>query len=143
MVEAGAAAQISPEEQQRIMSLLAPLKEDKAAWESSFTDEEKQKGAAFEDELKKNPEALQTFVGQIDSTFTEADSNGDGKLVRDEFKQFVSKMNAHGVARGLKHRETTDEFIDKVFPSFDGFNPTQAGVSKAEIMIILNLINQE
>ena len=87
MVEAsGAAPQISAEEQQRIMALMAPLKEDKAAWESSFTDEEKQKGAAFEEELKSNPAALQEFVAQIDNTFAEADSNGDGKLVRDEFK---------------------------------------------------------
>ena len=81
-------------------------------------------------------------MAQIDAAFTACDANGDGLLSRDEFKSFVSTMNDHGVARGLKHRDTTDEFIDKVYPSFNGFNPTNSeGVSKQEILIVLNLVN--
>ena len=52
-------------------------------------------------------------------------------------------MDANGVQRGLKHRETTDEFIDLVFPCFDGFNQASSGVSKPEIMMVLNLINRK
>ena len=59
---------------------------------------------------------------EIDDTFTAADVNGDGVLDRDEFKVFVTQMNNNGVARGLKNRDTTDEFIDLVYPQFDGFN---------------------
>ena len=50
-------------------------------------------------------------------------------------------MNAHGIARGLKNRDTTDEFIGMVFPAFDGYNQATQGVTKNEILEILNLIN--
>lgn len=112
-------------------------------WEGSFTEDERTKGAEFEEELKQNPEALQRFMGEIDTAFTESDANADGLLSRDEFKEFVSKMNANGVGRGLKNRDTTDEFIDSVYPSFNGFNTSTDGVSKNELMAILNFINQE
>ena len=52
-------------------------------------------------------------------------------------------MNDHGVARGLKNRDTTDEFIGMVFPAFDGFRPDTQGVTKQEIMQILSLINEK
>ena len=100
---------------------MAPLKADKEQWEQSFTDEERNAGAAFEQSLRTNPEALQGFMTEIDDTFTAADVNADGVLDRDEFKAFVTAMNANGVARGLKNRDTTDEFIDMVFPAFNGF----------------------
>ena len=144
MVEAGGQpAQEGGDEQQRarIMALLGPLIEDKNAWESSFSEEERSKGEQFETELKTNPEALQGFMAQIDGAFQSADANADGLLQRDEFKTFVSTMNDNGVARGLKHRDTTDEFIDKVFPCFNGFNPDVDGVSKQEILVILNMVN--
>ena len=118
MVEAASPEQ---QEQQRIQTLLAPLKADKEQWEQSFTDEERNAGAAFEQSLRTNPEALQGFMTEIDDTFTAADVNADGVLDRDEFKAFVTAMNANGVARGLKNRDTTDEFIDMVFPAFNGF----------------------
>ena len=51
-------------------------------------------------------------------------------------------MNDHGVARGLKNRDTSDEFIGLVYPAFDGFNQQTQGVSKQEIMEILNMINE-
>ena len=123
------------------MALLAPLKADKQAWEASFTEEEKAKGAEFEEQLKASPDALTEFMGQIDSTFAEADADSNGVLTRDEFKVFVTKMDEHGVNRGLKHRETTDEFVDTVYPSFNGFNEGTDGVSKQEILVILNMIN--
>ena len=59
---------------------------------------------------------------EIDDTFTAADVNADGVLDRDEFKVFVTQMNNNGVARGLKNRDTTDDFIELVYPSFNGFN---------------------
>ena len=59
---------------------------------------------------------------EIDETFTAADVNADGVLDRDEFKVFVTQMNNNGVARGLKNRDTTDDFIELVYPSFNGFN---------------------
>ena len=59
---------------------------------------------------------------EIDDTFTAADVNADGVLDRDEFKVFVTQMNNNGVARGLKNRDTTEDFIDLVYPSFNGFN---------------------
>ena len=57
-------------------------------------------------------------MAQIDSSFAAADADSDGLLSRDEFKTFVETMNNHGVERGLKHRDTTDDFIDTVYPSF-------------------------
>ena len=48
---------------------------------------------------------------EIDETFTAADVNADGVLDRDEFKVFVTQMNQNGVNRGLKNRDTTDDFI--------------------------------
>lgn len=62
--------------------------------------------------------------------------------MRDEFKNFVVAMNQNGVSRGLKNRDTTDEFIDMVYPAFNGFNQSTTGVSKGEIMMVLNLINK-
>ena len=80
-------------------------------------------------------------MAQIDAAFTSSDANTDGLLQRDEFKTFVATMNDNGVARGLKHRDTTDEFIDKVYPCFNGFNDQVDGVTKQEILIILNMVN--
>lgn len=117
------------DESARIQGLLAPLIADKSAWESSFTEEEKAKGQQFEEEIKTNPEALKAFMGQINEAFVFADANSDGLLNREEFKVFVETMNNHGVARGLKHRDTTDEFISSVYPSFNGFNTAADGVT--------------
>ena len=128
-------------QREAMMQLLGPLIQDKNAWEASFTAEEKAKGEEFENELKTNPEALQGFMAQIDAAFTGADSDADGLLQRDEFKAFVETMNNNGVARGLKHRDTTDEFIDTVYPCFNGFNPSVDGVGKNEILLILNMVN--
>uniref|UniRef100_A0A7S3I0U6 EF-hand domain-containing protein n=1 Tax=Favella ehrenbergii TaxID=182087 RepID=A0A7S3I0U6_9SPIT len=128
-------------QRERMMALLAPLIEDKNAWEASFTEEERAKGEQFEQELKTSPEALQAFMAQIDAAFTGADADQDGLLQRAEFKSFVETMNGCGVERGLKHRDTTDEFIDKVFPCFNGFSAEVDGVSKNEILMILNMVN--
>ena len=128
-------------EQDRIQALLAPLKADKAAWEASFTEEERTAGVEFEQTLRSDPEALQTFMAEIDTTFAASDVNADQVLDREEFKAFVTQMNANGVARGLKNRDTTDEFIDMVFPAFNGFNQGVEGVAKMEILTILNMIN--
>lgn len=119
MVQADTAADAAG----RIAALLAPLIEDKNMWETSFTEEEKASGLNFEQSLKTSPEALQEFMGQIDAAFSGADADADGMLSCSEFKAFVSTMNDNGVSRGLKHRDTTDEFINKVYPCFQGFNP--------------------
>ena len=69
------------------------------------------------------------------------DADKDGMLDKAEFKSFVSTMNQNGVNRGLKNRETDDEFIDLVYPCFQGFNLETSGVTKMEILTILNHIN--
>ena len=130
-------------EEQRIQALFMPLIVDKVAWETSFTTEEASAGAAFEEQLRTDPAAAQEFQREIDTTFTAADVNGDALLDRDELKVFVTAMNANGVARGLKHRDTTDDFIDKVYTAFNGFNQATQGVSKMEILTILNMINAQ
>ena len=84
---------------------------------------------------------MQAFLMEIHNGFTEADADGNGLLTKDEFKSFVSIMNNNGVARGLKHRDTTDEFINTVYPCFQGFNQATDGVTKEEIMTVLNIIN--
>ena len=109
-------------EEQRIQALFMPLIVDKVAWETSFTTEEAAKGAAFEEQLRSDPAAAQAFQREIDETFVACDVNGDALLDRDELKNFVTQMNQNGVNRGLKHRETTDEFIDTVYAAFNGFN---------------------
>lgn len=130
-------------EEQRLAALFAPLIQDKMAWEATFTEEEKAEGAKFEQELKDQPEKLQAFMAEIDAAFTGADADSDGQLSRDEFKTFVTTMNANGVARGLKNRDTTDEFIDLVYPCFKAFNLETDGVTKIEILTILNKINNQ
>ena len=78
---------------------------------------------------------------EVDKTFSECDANGDGLLDRYEFVNFVVAMYQFYADCGLKHRETTDELIDRVYPSFNGFNPaTDAGVSKEEILTIMDLL---
>lgn len=79
---------------------------------------------------------------EIQDTFTSCDTNEDGLLNREEFKTFVVRMDQNGVNRGLKHRDTDDAFIDMVYPCFDGFNSATQGVSKAEILMVLNLLNR-
>ena len=146
MVEGGppvpSVEQVSAEEHARIMALLEPLLKDKADWEAQFTEQEKSTGAQFEMKLKEDPQELMAFMAEIQETFQSCDADGDGLLVRDEFKNFVHRMNENGVGRGLKHRETTDEFIDMVYPAFNGFNQETTGVSKGEIMMVLDLLNK-
>ena len=111
------------------------------AWEASFTEDEKKKGDDFELELRTDQAKMSAFLQEIHSGFEEADADSNGLLSKSEFKSFVSIMNNNGVARGLKHRDTTDEFIDMVYPCFDGFNQSNEGCSKEEIMAVLNIIN--
>lgn len=44
------------------MTLLEPLLKDKADWEAQFTDEERATGAAFEQNLKDDPQELMAFM---------------------------------------------------------------------------------
>ena len=60
MVEATNDVEVDPEEA-RLSALFAPLKEDKAAWEASFTEEERAKGAAFEETLRTNVDEARAF----------------------------------------------------------------------------------
>ena len=113
----------------RIMNLVQPLVVDKIAWEASYTEDERQKSEDFENELKTDAAKAQGFMAEIENGFKEADADSNGLLSKTEFKSFVTVMNANGVARGLKHRETTDEFIDMVYPCFDGFNQEADGVT--------------
>ena len=126
---------------QRLMNLFAPLIADKAAWEASFTEEEKAKGAEFEATLRTDPEAAMAFQQEINDTFAACDANNDGLLDRAEFAAFVTASNQNGVNRGLKNRETTEEFMDMVYPAFNGFNEATDGVSKGEILTILQYLN--
>ena len=75
------------------MALVAPLKADKAAWEATFTEEEKEAGNAFVEHLRANRESQQAFMKGLVANFFESDIDGDGLLNRDEFKQFVQMMD--------------------------------------------------
>lgn len=80
MVEAA-----SQDNSQRLMELFAPLIADKMAWEASFTEEERAKGAQFEETLRTDPEAARAFQAEIDESFNSSDANGDGLLDHAEF----------------------------------------------------------
>ena len=69
---------------------MAPLKADKANWEATFTEEERNAGAEFEMTLRSDPNALQAFMAEIDTTFGACDVNADDVLDREEFKNFVT-----------------------------------------------------
>ena len=60
MVEATNDVDADPEET-RLEILFAPLKADKAAWEASFTEEERAKGAEFEETLRTNVDEARAF----------------------------------------------------------------------------------
>ena len=109
MVEAtgGSSSDAVSAERQRVMDLVQPLVVDKMAWEASFTAEEKKKGDDFEQELRTDQAKMQSFLMEIHNGFAEADADGNGLLSKSEFMSFVSIMNNNGVARGLKHRDTT------------------------------------
>ena len=112
------------------MTLFAPLIQDKMAWEASFTEEEKEASEKYTAEMRDSEEKRVEFQVQVDEAFNQSDADSNSLLSRDEFKEFVTKMNNHGVERGLKNRDTTDEFIDMVYPAFNGFNQATDGVSK-------------
>ena len=57
MVEANPEQVSATSEQERVMALVAPLKADKAAWEATFTEEEKEAGNAFVEHLRANRES--------------------------------------------------------------------------------------
>ena len=141
MVEEQTQEQLQAAEQARLQALFAPLAADKAAWEASFTEEEKNASEAYTAEMRDSEEKRVEFQQEVDSAFATSDADGDEKLTRDEFKDFVTRMNNHGINRGLKNRETNDEFIDMVYPAFDGFNQQTQGVSKGEILAILAMLN--
>ena len=44
----------------------------------------------------------------MDDAFEEVNTSGDGILDKVQFRAYVVKMDELAVARGLKHRETTD-----------------------------------
>ena len=69
-------------------------------------------------------------MNEIDENFTTADVNSDGLLNKEEFKAFVVAMNQCGVAKGLKNRDTTDEWLNMVYPAFNGYNVGVDGVTK-------------
>ena len=49
-------------------------------------------------------------------------------------------MNAVAVARGLKGRETTNEWIDMAWPCFNGYTLGVNGVSKEDLLYVLGQV---
>ena len=89
----------------------------------------------------QTPHIAFKHIFAINDTFAACDANDDGLLDRAEFAAFVTASNQNGVNRGLKNRETTEEFMDMVYPAFNGFNEATEGVSKGEILTILQYLN--
>ena len=58
-------------------------------------------------------------------------------MTREQFKEFTEKMNTAAVARGLKDRETTEEWIDMAWPCFNGYTEDEDGVSKDDLLFVL------
>ena len=73
----------------------------------------------------------------MDDAFEQANTSGDGVMDKDQFRAFVDKMDQLAVGRGLKHRETTDEFIEMCWTGFNGYNQAREGVTKEEIVYVL------
>ena len=48
-------------------------------------------------------------------------------------------MNNKGLERGLKNRETTDEWVDMAYPGFD-YNLDHEGVSMDDLMHVLHQV---
>ena len=43
-------------------------------------------------------------------------------------------MNENGVAKGLKRRDVTDEWMNIAWPIFNGYTEKKEGVSKEDLM---------
>ena len=123
-----------------MQTYLSGLKIDKGLWEATFTDEERNAAAAFEQSLKTNPEALQAYMTEMDDTFTAADVNADGVLDMAEFKTFINAMNANDVARGLKAREYDSDYWDIIYPTLNTFYSEVDGISKMLILTLFKML---
>ena len=126
-------------EQERLASLLAPVVADQREFDMSYTDEEKRVSQKFYREVRHT----EAYWQLVDDFFSQSDANNDGLLSRNEFKEFVAKINDNAVAKyGLKHRDTTDELIDKIYPCLDGINQARDGVSMQEMIQVYSNLNE-
>ena len=92
-----------------------------------MTEEEKKACKDWEEKMMKPEDEggsaiREAFDKELNEAFEAANVSANGVLSRDEFKQFVILMNNNGLAHGLKNRETTDEWVDMAYPSFNGYN---------------------
>ena len=73
-------------------------------------------------------------MSEIEEAFTEADSQGNGRLNRAGLKAFFEHMNEKGLKEGLKGREVTEAWMDIAWPAFNGFDQENEGVSKDDLI---------
>ena len=104
-----------------------------------MTDEEKEALENFSKELRTPEEEggddkRDDFMSQIEEAFTEADSQGNGRLNRAGLKAFFEQMNEKGLQEGLKGREVTEAWMDIAWPVFNGFDQENEGVSKEDLI---------
>ena len=76
----------------------------------------------------------------LDDAFARCNTAGDGLLTKEEFKNFVIEMNTEAVRNNLKNRELTDEWVDMAWPGFDGYKSDTEGVTKEELIYVLEQI---
>ena len=53
---------------------------------------------------------------------------------------FVIAMNRCGVSKGLKNRDTTDAWIDMVYPAFNAFVADVDGCTMDDVMKVLGQV---
>ena len=91
-----------------------------------MTEEEKAACELWEKKMRSSEEdggnlLRAAFEKEMQDAFSASNISQDGLLTKDEFKQFVIAMNENGLQHGLKNRDTTDEWVDKVYPGFNGY----------------------
>ena len=134
---------LSEDEHKRQADLFEDMLEDLKTWRASFTEEEKGAHKALAEFLHENDAERDDFLVDYDNAFETANTSGNGILDKDEFRAYVDKIDEISVGIGLKHRESTNAYVDMCWKVFNGYNQDHDGVKKEEIDYVINYITMK
>ena len=120
------------------------MQDDMWEWQKTFTDAEREAHKAWMEEMsipEDHPggkEAREAHEKEIDEIWDEVEGGGDGKLNREQFQAYFTRLNDLYVSKGLKGRDYTEEEWDMVWAAFNGYNggqpePVYEGVTRDDM----------
>ena len=89
--------------------------------------------ALLRDKTEVGKAARDDFERSCKENFKRANTTCDGRLDREQLKNYLELLNEIAVRKGLKRKADSEEYYDMVYSRYNGYNHAIEGVSKDEL----------